>query len=143
NFGGLQLLVDSAPGRDVESEGGEMQGCERATNGNCLLSWNTTYDPPGKHFLQAHLICATDNDSDDLEVQGPLTPFYSSNICQFDPALSSMDEKGVTLYAKLVEPIGEYSIELKSPDGATVKTLTGSTSNGVIKVYWNLICEEG
>jgi len=143
NFGGLQLLIDSAPGQDVESEAGEMQGCARATNGNCLLSWKTTSDPPGKHFLQAHLLCVTDNDSDDLEVQGPLTPFYSSNICQFDPALSSMDEKGVTLFAKLAEPNGNYTIELKSADGRTVKTLTGTTSNGVVKVYWNLICEEG
>ena len=143
NLGGLQLLIDSAPGRDVESEAGEMQGCERATNGNCRLSWNTTYDPAGKHFLQAHLICATDNDSDDLEVQGPLTTYFSSNICQFDPALSSMDEKGVTLYAKLAESVGNYTIELKSLDGVIVKTLTGSTSNSVIKVHWDLICEKG
>jgi len=143
NLGGLQLLIDSAPGRDVESEAGEMQGCERATNGNCRLSWNTTYDAPGKHFLQAHLVCATDNDSDDLEVQGPLTTYFSSNICQFDPALSSMDEKGVTLYAKLSEPVGNYTIDLKSPDGVIVKTLTGSTSNSVIKVHWDLLCEKG
>jgi hypothetical protein len=54
-----------------------------------------------------------------------------------------MDEKGVTLHAKLAEPMGKYTIELKSPEGLTVKTLSGSTSNGIIKAHWNLICEQG
>jgi len=143
NLGGIQLLVDGEPSKDAENEAGEIRGCERSANGNCLLKWNSTYDSPGKHFLQAQLVCSTDSDSDDLEVQGPLIPFLSTNICQFDPEMSSLDEKGVTLQARVAEPIGFYSIDLKSPDGILVRTLTGTTSNGLIKVYWNLINENG
>jgi hypothetical protein len=143
NLGGIQLLVDAEPSKDGETESGGADGLERCTNGNCLLKWNSTYDSPGKHFLQAQLICAGDNDADELEIPGPIVPFFSSNICQFDPAMSSLDEKGVTLCARLAEPLGSYAIDLKSPDGAVVKTLTGTTSNGVIKAYWNLIGEQG
>lgn len=34
-----------------------LYDCERASDGNCLLSWNTTYDSPGKHHLRARLLC--------------------------------------------------------------------------------------
>jgi hypothetical protein len=44
---------------------------------------------------------------------------------------------------RLVESNGLYSIELTSPAGAHLKTLTGRTSNGVIKAHWNLIDDHG
>ncbi|MSU58078.1 MAG: hypothetical protein EXS35_07850 [Pedosphaera sp.] len=77
------------------------------------------------------------------EVRGPLATFVSTNICQFDPFYSQFDPKGATLYAKLPESNGTYTIELKSPNGELIKTINGTTSNGVIKVNWDLIDDRG
>jgi hypothetical protein len=143
NVGTLRLLVNADPeDEDSNGDGGQFQECERAANGNCLLVWNTTYDPPGKHFLQAHLHC-TGKSEDSVEIKGPLAPFVSSNLCQFDPVYSQFDSKGGILYAKLPESNGLYTIELKSPAGARVRTFAGMTSNGVIKVHWDLTDEHG
>lgn len=142
NIGELRLLVDADPDEeDADSEGGEFQGFERAANGNCLLVWNTTYDPPGRHFIQAQLRYEEQEDS--VEVKGPLVPFVSSNLCQFDLFYSEFDSKGAILYARLPESNGTYTIELKSPAGLHVRTFTGTTSNGVIKVPWDLTDELG
>jgi len=149
NIGSLQLLVDPDPENDWEGEGGELQSCERATNGNCLLVWNTAYDPPGKHFLQAQLSCEEKpvrrrrGGPEQIEITGPLAPFFSSNLCQFDPAYSQFDAGGATLYAKLPESNGIYTIELKSPAGDHIRSFTGSTSNGVIHVHWDLTDDHG
>jgi hypothetical protein len=139
NIGFLQLLVDVPP-EESTSSCAEFQGCARATNGNCRLIWNTTFDPPGQHAVQAQLYLERE---DSNQVRGPVTPFYSSNLCQFNAFYSNFDAKGATLYAKLPEPNGIYTIELKTPDGGEIKTFTGSTSNGVIKVNWNLIDAHG
>ncbi len=155
NIGVLDLLLDAAPenhssnsesdiGVNPPSGEAELQACSRATNGNCLLVWNTTYTPPGQHALQARLLCTESlNDRNSFEVRGPVTPFYSSNICQFFPGNSMFDERGATLYAKLPESNGIYTIELKSPAGILIKTLKGTTSNGVINVEWDLKDENG
>ena len=52
NIGELDLLID-----DSHSFHGwmESQTCERATNGNCLLIWNTTIDPPGSMLFRLNL----------------------------------------------------------------------------------------
>ena len=47
--GELRLSVDGGVGTELED-------CTRATNGDCLLVWNTTYEPPGQHALQAQLL---------------------------------------------------------------------------------------
>jgi hypothetical protein len=41
-----------------------------------------------------------------------VTPFYSSNILQFDPFFSSFTSRGAILYAKLAEANGIYRIVL-------------------------------
>ncbi|HOX55859.1 MAG TPA: hypothetical protein P5205_03735 [Candidatus Paceibacterota bacterium] len=133
NIGSLRLLIDAGHG------GGEMQVFERATNGNCLLVWNTTYDSPGRHFVQAQLFCTErQKERRSFETMGPPTPFFSSNLCQFDPLYSQFDSRGAILYAKLPESNGIYRIELTTPQGAHLKTFQGTTSNGVIKVHWDL-----
>jgi hypothetical protein len=48
-----------------------------------------------------------------------------------------------TLYAKLPESNGVYTIELKAPAGAHIKTFKGTTTNGVIRVHWDLIDDRG
>jgi len=145
NIGRIHLLVDG--GRDVGTRGeeGERQTCERATNGNCLLGWTPTYDPPGRHAIQAEFICTTDEQHEDdaPKVRGPAVLFVSTNLYQFSAAYDSFTAAGATLYAKLAETSGVYSIELTSTNGAHLKTLNGRTSNGVIKVHWNLIDDHG
>jgi hypothetical protein len=145
NIGRIHLLVDG--GRDVGTRGeeGERQTCERATNGNCLLGWTTTHDPPGRHAIQAEVICTTDEQREDdaPKVRGPAVLFVSTNLYQFSAAYDSFTDAGATLYAKLAESNGVYSIELISTNGAHLKTLTGRTSNGVIKARWNLIDDHG
>jgi hypothetical protein len=137
NFAELQLLVD-------DGAEGDLQECDRATNGNCLLVWNTTYAPPGQHALQARLIGTDLRDGwHNLEVKGPVTPFYSSNVVQFFEGNSMFTDKGASLYTKLPEPNGVYTIELKTPDGKHIKTITGTTSNGVINVDWDLKDDQG
>lgn len=57
NLGSLELWIDLI--RDVDSyEGGRVGWLEtrRATNGICLLVWNTIYESPGKHALQLGLL---------------------------------------------------------------------------------------
>jgi hypothetical protein len=140
---GRLLLLFNALEKEMESaEEGEVQECVRGTNGNCWLTWNTTYDRPGKHLLQAKLIC-TPEDWRMTEIKGPIEGFITTNLCQFNPEYAQMDSIGATLYAKLAESNAVYSIDLKLPTGEHVKTFTGSTSNGLINLRWDLTDEEG
>lgn len=74
---------------------------------------------------------------------GPALLFNSTNLLQFDPFYSSFDSNGMLLYAKVAKTNATYSIELKSTSGAHVKTITGSTTNGEIKEYWDLTDNRG
>ena len=145
NIGRLHLVVDGHQDAASRGEEGEGQTCERATNGNCLLGWTSTYDPPGRHAIQAEFIATKDEAKEESahKYAGPAVLFVSTNLCQFDAAFDHFDGRGVTLYARLPESNGVYTIELKAPAGAQVKTLKGTTSNGVIKVHWNMIDDRG
>ncbi len=135
--GELRLSVDGGAGAELED-------CIRATNGDCLLEWNTDYEPPGQHALQAQLLCHEPKRIwQEIELKGPVMPYYSSNLVQFFEGDSLFTAKGATLYGKLPESNGIYSIELKSLDGRHVKTISGTTSNGIINVDWNLIDDQG
>ena len=133
----LHLLVDGSAGGSNPL--GVVQDCERGPNGDCLLVWNTDYDPPGQHALQAQIYYGWHS----AEIKGPATLFFSSNICRFELFYGTFDPNGATLYAELPERNGSYLIELKSPLGSHIITLKGTTSNGVINVDWNLIDEQG
>lgn len=141
--GCLRLVVDPRDGDDREGGGGEFQDCSRATNGNCLLSWDTTFDPPGQHHLRANLYCPGTRKENGLHFNGPILPFYSSNALQFDPFFSEYDNQGAILYAKVAKTNLTYKIELKTPTGVHIKTITGSTSNGIIEEHWNLTDDRG
>jgi hypothetical protein len=137
NIGVLALQVDGG-------KGDEFQGCYRATNGNCLLVWNTTFDPPGQHHLQAQLFLYRHSGSGHtLEFTGPILLFYSTNPLQFDPFYSSFDSNGALLHAKVFQTNVAYSIELRTPSGEHIKTITGRTSNGEINAHWDLTYEHG
>lgn len=145
NIGVLHLVVDGGLDTASRGEEGERQTCERAANGNCLLGWTSTYDPPGRHAIQAEFIATKDEEKVDtaLKVKGPVVPFVSTNLCQFDSAYDHFDARGGTLYARLPESNGIYTIELKAPAGAHIRTFKGTTSNGVIRVHWDLLDDHG
>ena len=130
-----------------------------------MLGWTTTYAPPGEHAIQAEFIGAKTEkimkvrgdgtriagfvvqDPEKMEtalrVKGPAVAYVSTNLCQFSAEYDHFDARGATLYAKLPESNGLYSIELTTPQGSHLKTLTGMTFNGVIKAHWDLIDDQG
>jgi hypothetical protein len=145
SIGRLHLVADGGLDAASRREAGERQTCERANNGNCLLSWISTYDAPGTHAIQAEFIATKDEDKEDsaLKVKGPAVPFLSTNLCQFDPAYDHFAAREVTLFARLPETNGVYTIELKAPAGGHIKTLKGITTNGVIRAHWDLLDDHG
>ncbi len=126
----------------VDGEIYSYQSYDRATNGNFLISWNTTFAPPGTHRIHAELwLCPMDRPP--LVASGPILTFHSDSLSQFDSFNSSFDSNGALLYAKVAKTNLTYSIELKTPAGAHVKTITGRTVNGIIEEHWDLIDDYG
>jgi hypothetical protein len=65
-------------------------------------------------------------------------------LCQFDPGSAVFDRKsGVRLFAMLPEPNGTYRLDIKLPAGEQLRTFTGSTTNGLIEVHWDLKDDHG
>lgn len=139
NMGELFLAVDGGNGTGREE--GEQE-CKRATNGNCLLVWNTTYEPAGLHVIQACLNIEG-SDGESLNLEGPVFQVTTTNLFRFSHLYDIFGPSGATLYAKLSESNGNYVITVKSPSGECVKTFSGSTTNGVVKEHWDLIDEKG
>ena len=140
NIAAVLLLIDPAEDISEEFESENVE-CTLATNGNCLLTWNTSFDTYGQHALQAALV--VEEKEEPVQLLGPVVPFFSTNICQFNPAYARFNPAGATLFARLPESNGVYQIELKSPDGVLLKTFSGTTSNGVIKHHWDLVDDHG
>ena len=138
----LSLAMDSNP-EDLILKEPELHDCKRATNGDCLLAWNTAFEEAGQHEMQALLIAETGGDLE-LVVRGRVKPYLSTNICQFVPAYSAFNDDVAYLYAAgLPEPNASYSIEIKTRSGDLVKTLSGQTTNGIIYRVWDLIDDHG
>jgi hypothetical protein len=144
NIGAPYLFVD--PARDEDSDEGCVAGefeWRRATNGNCLIVLSTIYESPGKHALQMGLEL-NESDRRDEPVVGPVAPFVVSNLCQFSLSSAHFNPAfGATLRAKLPESNGTYTVEISTPSGERLRTLTGGTSNGIMKVFWDLTDEHG
>jgi hypothetical protein len=141
NIGKFNLMVDGNPVSSVD--------CEPASNGTCVLTWNTTFNPPGYHTAQVQLTlngqleAGASPDPTVLTGQGNMTQFTANNGMQFDPFYCFYDAAhGATLYAQLAEQDANYTIELQSPSGAHVKWLDGATSSGEISTNWNLTYDD-
>jgi len=144
NLGELCLYIDPTNNDDSE-EGCNVQQmeCDRATNGDCLLVWSTIYERPGKHALQAGLIL-NDLPPDKQAFAGPLQPYAVSNLCQFSITSAHFDQAaGATWRARLVEQNGRYVLECNTTNGMPLRTFAGTTSNGDIKVHWDLTDSHG
>ncbi len=143
NLGALCLYID--PWRSDDSDEDCTVGqfeCKGATNGDCLLVWNAIYDAPGEHALQVGLLLGPQANTE--QICGPPRPFVVSNLCQFSLSSASFTpERGPTFRARFPEPNASYSIEIRSPGGERLKTLTGSTSAGMLTAHWNLKDERG
>lgn len=150
NIGMLRLLCDADPREEYGNEP-QAQFCRRATNGNCRLVWITTYDPPGKHFLQARLSIEYRRGRSprrnyspvETTLKGPLFSFVSTNVVQFFPYADGYTEKGAFFHVKLAQRVGSYSLKLTTPTGEHIHTITGSTTNGMVDVQWDLIDDKG
>ncbi len=52
-------------------------------------------------------------------------------------------QKGAFFHVKLAQRVGSYSLEIKDPSGAHIHTITGSTTNGIVDVHWDLLYDGG
>lgn len=133
NSGYLELLFNGACV--------SLEGITNAADGNTLLNWNTTYEPPGQHFVQVQFGLNQGGDDTLINVGGgPLTPYYSDNVLQFFESDSYFDTNGAYLDAQLPELDANYVISLydTSTNPETLITaITNSTSNGMIQEDWN------
>jgi hypothetical protein len=119
----------------------ECHGWTRATNGNCLIVWQTTDASPGPHRINAEFSLFPGQRT--IRATGPVTLITLTNICHINPYIGSTYFKGVILYADLSDSNASYNIELLTPNGNHIKTITGNTSNGILNERWNLTDDHG
>ncbi len=136
NEGGLSLHMNGIPV--------SLDECTRATNGNCLLSFNVAFDPQGLHYLSAAFRygSAPGKENPITLAMGELKPFYSSNCVQFFEMGSMFDDTSLYLDAKAFIDQTDYTIELYDPSTSPptlLNTITNSTSNGFIDEEWDLL----
>lgn len=144
NVGTLDLYVDPATNTDSDVGAYALQ-CEfsRATSGDCLLAWSTIYECPGKHALTMGLTL-NDLPPDKQDFGGIMLPFEVTNLCQFSTGSAHFDpETGATWRARLPEKNASYIVECVTTNGTHLKTLTGNTTNGLIKLHWDLVDDHG
>jgi hypothetical protein len=132
----------------VDGENAAFAACVAAPEGtNCLLKWNTTYEPPGQHYPAAYLSLSDHTSGQGVgRAFGKLAPFYSPNVLQFDEASGQYDENGAVLYAFLPQAHASYTIELRDPANPSsphIRTFTGSTSSGEIEMPWDVTYDGG
>jgi len=150
NLGTLRLLCDADPGERAGDEA-MVQEFERSTNGHCRLVWNTMYDPPGQHFVQVELvICRWPDHSQqgnynerEIPLRGPLFSFLSTNTLQYFLHGDTYFDYGAYFRVKLAQPVGAYALELTTLSGERIHTITGTTTNGIVNVYWDLLYDGG
>lgn len=141
--GELYLLIDT--NNDDSDEGcvAQQMNCNRADNGDCLLAWDTIYESPGKHALRVGLSVHGGSAGSDTVV-GPPLPFVVSNLCQFSISSAQFDPRlGAAFQLKLPESNGQFVLKCQKTNGAALKTITGSTTNGIVSVRWDLMDEQG
>lgn len=129
NIGSVNLQMNSL--------GVTLDACQPATNGHCLLVWDTTYDPPYLHYLQPQLtIYKGTSDTAIVSGTGPIFHFYSSNVLQFFLSDSMYSDTIAYLDAQLPCSNANYTITLYDPTTtppSLIRTITNSTTTGIIQ----------
>lgn len=118
-----------------------FSGSERAADGSSQLWWTINYNAPGMHEIRANLTYY--NGLDEIEIIGPPLLYDSVNVCRFFEGYSLFDSTGALLQARLREQVAKYRIELTTPKGKHLKTITGSSTNGAINLEWDLKDDHG
>jgi len=137
NLGGFHLFVDPVSEDDCIGDwnAGWLE-CERATNGNCRLIWNTIYETPGQHAVQLGFLSEDDRE---IDLSGPLAAFEITNPCEFSLNSATFEPAfGATIRGQLVESNAQIVAEMLSPTGTTLRTIRTTTSNGIFKIHWDL-----
>lgn len=116
---------------------------KQAPDGNSRLSWNINWDSPGRHELRARMIYAHGMDGDQFTLIGPPLSYNSSNTCRFYEASTLFNSDGANLYAKLREPAAKFRVTVTSLQGRLVNDISGSTTNSVINLAWDLTGLDG
>jgi hypothetical protein len=143
NIGGLMLFIDMNSEYSDVSPNVQQLECNRATNGDCLLVWSTIYESPGRHGLAAGVFLKEQEPNFSVTT-GPLAPFTVTNLCQFSIGSAHFDPRvGAIFCARLPEANGSYVARLTSTNGNVLKTVVGSTTNGVFNFLWDLMDEQG
>jgi hypothetical protein len=118
-----------------------------ASDGSTLLNWNTLYEPPGQHLLQAQITLNMAGDETVVVCGlGPLSTFYSGNVMQFFESDTMFDGTGAFLDAQLPEMNAAYKIDLYDPSTTPptlLQEIANTTSTGMIQEQWDLTCSDG
>lgn len=138
--GHLILLID---GLEVS-----LFNSTQAPDGTSTLVWNSTYDTPGQHYMQAELTLNDTNipSGSACIACGPVVPFFSSNILQFFLSDSLFNTQTAFLDAQLPQSAAAYTIKLYDPSvtpPALVTTINGATTTGFIEEDWGVTNADG
>lgn len=137
SIGTLQVLVGGRAGL--------LQNTMANGDGSTRLVWNASYSAPMTQFLQAQFILdeitgfGSAPDLRKVVASGPIRLFNNGNVAQFSPFYAQYDASGATFFARVAEPSAQYTIQVRdpsNPSGDPLKTITGSTSTGVIRESW-------
>lgn len=132
-MGSLRLLVDG------DGRMASLQDCSRGRDGACVLHWNTSFDPPGQHSLQAHLLLWKDRPKRrSKSILGPQLAFRVPNAFQFFTFFANYDSQGAILYARTSETNALCRLSIRNLQGERIRSLAGVASNGIIDVRWDL-----
>lgn len=145
-IGTIRLAVDAESTVDeLETEPFTQAVCEPGTNGRVRLTWNTIFETPGTHVVQALLIInPTAPDFELRNAAGPARTTICDHLCQFGMASTGFDTNyGAPLHMRFPEPVATYALQLLSTNGQLLRTFSGTTSNGTALLHWDLSDDDG
>lgn len=139
----LRLIMDSPPDNSAIIDS-DAEYSERATTGETLLVWDSMFERPGLRAIQALLTLPSREIEHELMVKGPVLALSSTNLFWFDLYAGPFNDTNASLYAELVEKNATYRIEItRDATKPPIKTFTGSTTNGIISLEWDLVDDHG
>ena len=133
----------------VSGTDAELQSCTTTGEGQCLLTWNTLFSPPGQHFLQPHLMLPYALGEGAISsVPGKIRPYFSPNVLQFFEPYSMFSGNSAFIDAKLSEPNATYSLDLydaSTQPPSLIRRLDDqvSVTSDEILVDWNVTYADG
>jgi hypothetical protein len=138
----------------VDGEMVKLDDIREDAQGNCLLTWNTTFTTWGDHFVNVRFNRFGSQgaqqsgtpDPTTLSAAGPPISFPINSILRFSRFFSEFSDHGY-LYADLAVEDADYVISLHNPaagpSAPAFRTISGSTGNGVIDEAWDVTDQNG